>query len=92
MGLSDFHYEMSHCHRCSYCKFMPYQLMQSQRFAKGCPSIGYRNFYSWCSGGRMALGLSLVEERLTECTEAMARIVFECTMCGHCQVQCRTYN
>ncbi len=92
MSLQDYHYEMSHCHRCSYCKHVPFQLLQSQRFSCVCPSIWYRNFHSWSAGGRVILGLSLVEGRLTEYTETMRQMVFECTMCGACQLQCRTYN
>lgn len=92
MSLKDYHYEMAHCHRCSYCKFVPFQLMQSQKFSCNCPSIALRNFHSYCSGGRVIMGLSIVEGRLNEYTEKMRDIVFECTMCGACQSQCRTYN
>jgi len=90
MALKDYHYEMSHCHRCSYCKFVPFQLMKSRRFSYLCPSITLRNFHSYSAGGRAALGLALLEGRLTSYTETMKQIVFECTMCGACQVQCRT--
>ncbi len=92
MSLLDYHYEMSHCHRCSYCKFTPFQLIKSQRFSYGCPSIAFRNFHSYSAGGRVTLGLSILEGRLEEYTETMNQILFECTMCGACQVQCRTYN
>jgi Fe-S oxidoreductase len=92
MALKDYHYEMSHCHRCSYCKFVPFQLMKSSRFSYLCPSITLRNFHSYSAGGRSALGLALIEGRLQEYTETMKQIVFECSMCGACQVQCRTYN
>jgi len=92
MALSDYLYEASHCHRCSYCKFVPFQLMQSQRFSQCCPSIAFRNFHSYSAGGRVILALSILEGRLKEYTETLAKIVFECTMCGACQVQCRTYN
>ncbi|MBW1816749.1 MAG: (Fe-S)-binding protein [Deltaproteobacteria bacterium] len=92
MRLEEYHYEMSHCHRCSYCKFMPFQLMQSRRFAYNCPSIALRNFHSYSAGGRVVLGLSLLEGRLKEYTDTMRDVVFECTLCGACQSQCRTYN
>ena len=92
MALSDYHYEMSHCHRCSYCKFIPFQLIKSKRFSYLCPSITLRNFHSFSAGGRAALGLAIVEGRLDQYTEMMKQIVFECTMCGACQVQCRTFN
>ncbi len=92
MSLKDYHYEMSHCHRCSYCKFVPFQLVKSQRFSCNCPSIALRNFHSYAAGGRVIMGLSIVEGRLKEYTEKMKEVVFECTMCGACQIQCRTYN
>jgi Fe-S oxidoreductase len=92
MSLKDYHYEMSHCHRCSYCKFMPFQLTKSLRFSNNCPSIGFRNFHAYSAGGRVILGHSLVTGRLQEYTETMKQIVFECTLCGACQIQCRTYN
>jgi len=92
MSLKDYYYEMSHCHRCSYCKFMPFQLTKSMRFSQNCPSIGFRNFHSYSAGGRVILAHSIVSGRLQDYTETMKQIVFECTMCGACQIQCRTYN
>ena len=92
MSLGDYYYEMSHCHRCSLCKFTPFQIIKSRRFAYGCPSIAFRNFHSWAAGGRVILAHAIVEGRLAEITETMEQIVFECTMCGSCQSQCRTYN
>ncbi len=92
MSLKDYHYEISHCHRCSLCKFTPYQLMKSRRFAYGCPSIAFRNFHSWAAGGRVIMAHAIVAGRLKEITEKMEQIVFECTLCGNCQSQCRTYN
>jgi len=75
MALSDFHYEMAHCHRCSYCKFIPFQRILSKRYSYSCPSIALRNFHSFSAGGRVALGLALVEGRLSEYTEFMKQIV-----------------
>lgn len=92
MTLQDYHYEMSHCHRCSYCKFLPFQRIKSKQFSYNCPSIALRNFHSFSAGGRVVLGLALVEGRLEEYSEYMKQIVFECTLCGACQVACRTYN
>ena len=92
MTLKDYHYEMSHCHRCSYCKFLPFQRIKSKRFAYNCPSIALRDFHSFSAGGRVVLGLALAEGKLEEYTEYMKQIVFECTLCGACQIACRTYN
>ncbi len=66
--------------------------MKSKRFAYGCPSIAFRNFHSWAAGGRVIMAHAIVAGRLTEITEKMEQIVFECTLCGNCQSQCRTYN
>lgn len=92
MSLKDYHYEMSHCLRCSWCKFVPFQLIKSKRFANICPSISLRNFHTWSAGGRVGLGLALTEGRITEYTEGMKQAVFECSMCGGCQSSCRVNN
>ena len=92
MSLKDYEYEMSHCLRCSWCKFVPFQMIKSKRYSYSCPSVAYRNFHMWSAGGRVVLGLALVQGRLKEYTETMKQAVFECTMCGACQSSCRVNN
>jgi len=62
--------------------------VKSWRFAKGCPSIAYKNFHSYSAGGRLAVVLSLLEGR-SSYTDGLLDIVYQCQMDGSCDVACK---
>jgi Fe-S oxidoreductase len=62
--------------------------LKSWRFAKGCPSIGYNNFQSYSAGGRLAVALSLLDGMINY-TDGVLDIVYQCQMCGACDVACK---
>jgi hypothetical protein len=39
MALEQHEDDLMRCTRCSYCKWVPHQVMQDSRFLTGCPSI-----------------------------------------------------
>ena len=88
MNLSDFKAMQERCSNCSYCKFIPFDKVQSARFADGCPAIAYRNFNTYSARGRFQLGLALVngEQPVSEST---AQIIHSCLSCGGCDVSCK---
>lgn len=88
MALEDFRADALRCTRCSYCKWIPFDLVKSARFAKGCPSVEYGKFHSYSGGGKLITALSLMEGRSTV-TESMKKSVFICTMCGLCDTSCK---
>jgi len=88
MALEDFRPDALRCTRCAYCKWIPFDLIKSARFSKGCPSIEYGKFHSYSAGGRLVTMLSLLEGRSTV-TEAVKDSVFKCTLCGQCDVSCK---
>lgn len=88
MALEDFKLDALRCTRCSYCKWVPIDLIKSWRFAKGCPSIEYNHFHSYSAGGRLVTALSLMEGRI-EVTDKVVDSVFQCQMCGNCDVTCK---
>ncbi len=45
------------CTRCSYCKWIPFDLVQSHRFAKGCPSVEAGKFHAYSAGGKLITAL-----------------------------------
>ena len=76
------------CNRCSYCKWIPQDRITSHEFAKGCPSVDYRHFHAYSGGGRMVALLSLTDGR-SEITDELVDVVYECTLCGNCDVSCK---
>jgi heterodisulfide reductase subunit D len=88
VGIENFRADALRCTRCAYCKWIPFDLVKSWRFARGCPSIEYGSFHSYSAGGRLITALSLMDGRSTV-TEAVKRSVFTCNMCGSCDVACK---
>lgn len=88
MTLKDYQADMQRCSRCSYCKWVPLAHIKSWRFSKGCPSIEFGKFHSYSAGGRLAVGLSLLEGR-TGYTDGLLDVVYKCQMCGSCDIACK---
>lgn len=88
MALEDFRADAMRCTRCSYCKWIPFDLVKSWRFSKGCPSIDYANFHSYSGGGRLITMLSLMDGR-SEVNDRVVDIAYKCQLCGSCDVTCK---
>ena len=63
MALTDFRPDAMRCTRCSYCKWIPFDLIKSARFSAGCPSIEAGGFHAYSAGGRLVTALSLMDGR-----------------------------
>jgi Fe-S oxidoreductase len=88
MALEQHEDDLMRCTRCSYCKWVPHQVMEDGRFLTVCPSIERFKFHSWSAGGRLISALSLLRGR-TELTETFLDVVYQCQMCGACDVSCK---
>ncbi len=88
MALESYKDDMLRCTRCSYCKWIPHQVMADSRFLAVCPSIERYNFHGWSAGGRQIAALSLINER-SDFTETFLDMIFQCQMCGGCDVSCK---
>ena len=88
MALTDYRPDAMRCTRCSYCKWIPFDLVKSHRFAKGCPSIAAHSFHAYSAGGRLVTALSLMDGR-SEVSEQVVDIAFRCQLCGSCDVACK---
>jgi len=91
MELKDYERDMTGCSRCSICKWIPLNQIKSWRFANVCPSISRYNFHAYSGGGRMLMGLSILQGR-SELTEVVTDIIYKCTLCGACDVSCKQYR
>ena len=88
MALEDYRADAMRCTRCAYCKWIPFDMVKSARYARGCPSIESGQFHSYSAGGRLVTALSLLEGRGTV-TEKVKDSVFRCNLCGQCDVSCK---
>jgi heterodisulfide reductase subunit D len=88
MALTDYRPDAMRCTRCSYCKWIPFDLVRSHRFAKGCPSVEAGKFHAYSAGGRLITALSLMDGR-SEATDRVVDIAFRCQLCGNCDVACK---
>lgn len=76
------------CPRCSLCKFPPLNVVESKRHSSICPSYDEYKFHSHSGGGRIIMAMSLQEGRC-EVDDEMRDIVFQCTLCGGCDMACK---
>ena len=86
--LSDYRPDAMRCTRCSYCKWIPFDLVRSHRFAKGCPSVEAGRFHAYSAGGKLITALSLMDGR-SEVTDQVVDVAFRCQLCGNCDVTCK---
>ena len=88
MPLKDHRADMESCCRCSACKFIPLEKITGHEHSNACPSISRFNFHSYSGGGRMGFGLGLIRGRV-EYTPKTAEVVYNCNLCGACDVSCK---
>lgn len=81
--------DMWKCAHCSLCKYPPLANVRSSRFAQVCCSIDYGLFHAWCGGGKLNMGLSILEDRIDSISEEMRDAVMQCTLCGACDASCK---
>ena len=81
---------MMRCLRCSICKWVPGPNVKSARFAQICPSILRYNFHTYSGGGRVITAHSLLRDTI-EMSDELADIVYQCQVCGACDVNCHMH-
>jgi Fe-S oxidoreductase len=88
MALSDYQGDMETCCRCSACKFIPLENVKGYGNVNICPSIARYNFHAYSGAGRLALGVALLEKKI-EYSEKLTEVLYNCQMCGGCDVSCK---
>ncbi len=81
--------DMWRCAHCSLCKYPPLMNVKSARFAQVCCSMDYGLFHAWSGGGKLNMGFSLLEGRTENISEEMRDAIFQCSLCGACDVSCK---
>ena len=88
MGLRDYQQDMETCCRCSVCKFIPMEKIKGQDNSQVCPSVARYQFHGYSGGGRMGIGVAILEKEI-DMSEKLAEVVYNCQMCGACDVSCK---
>jgi Fe-S oxidoreductase len=88
MSLADYQRDMETCCRCSACKFVPFEKVQGFHNVNVCPSIARYNFHAYSGGGRLGIGVAMLENEL-DYSDKLLEVVYNCQMCGACDVSCK---
>jgi Fe-S oxidoreductase len=88
MALEDYRSDMEMCCRCSICKFVPLEKLKENRHSYVCPSIARYNFHTYAGGGRMGMGIAMLEKELAY-DDKLLEVVYNCQMCGACDISCK---
>lgn len=88
MALEDYRSDMEICCKCSACKYIPLERVVGVQHVDACPSIARYNFHAYSGGGRLAMALGLLERRFGY-TGNLLEIVYDCQMCGACDISCK---
>lgn len=78
---------LADCNRCSSCKWVP--VVKSERFAHICPSVVHGHFHAYSASGMLINGYSLLEGTV-DCSDTLIDSIYSCSMCGGCDVNCKT--
>lgn len=87
MALEDRSGYQEACTRCSQCKFVP--MPDSKEFSSICPSIDYGNFHAYSGSGKIITSYALRKGKV-EVTPKVIESVYACTVCGGCDISCKT--
>ena len=78
------------CIHCGMCRQTLPSLTKSHKFADSCPAGLYYNYEAFYSPGRNEIARAILrEEYPLRDSEMLQEIIYSCTTCGACQVNCR---
>jgi Fe-S oxidoreductase len=88
MALADYQKDMETCCRCSACKFIPLEKVKGFRNVNVCPSISRFDFHAYSGGGRLGIGVALLEKKI-DYSDKLLEVIYNCQMCGACDTSCK---
>jgi Fe-S oxidoreductase len=89
MALEQYLDDMKTCCRCSCCKFVTLETLKNYKHQDGCPSIARYQWRAYSGGGRLGIGVALAEHQLDYDSRKLKEIVYNCQVCGQCDVSCK---
>jgi Fe-S oxidoreductase len=88
MALEEYRQDMETCCRCSACKFIPFENVKAFDNVNICPSIARHNFHAYSGGGRLGIGIAMLEKEL-DFSDKLLEVIYNCQMCGGCDISCK---
>ncbi|MHA1268828.1 MAG: (Fe-S)-binding protein [Candidatus Helarchaeota archaeon] len=78
------------CVHCAMCRQVLPSMTKSNAFADICPSGLYFNYDAYYSTGRNEIARAIIrEEYPLEESDLLNEIIYSCTTCGACEINCR---
>lgn len=90
MILEKYRSEFNHCLHCHLCYAANWH--KTDDWAPVCPTAARFGFESFHAPGRIEIARALLEGKLKEATPRLLEVLYTCTGCGACTVQCHDYS
>lgn len=87
MSLEQRKKQLSDCNRCHNCRWVP--VIKSDQHASICPSIDYGKLNTYAASGKLINGYGLLTGAVGY-DAALIDSIYACSMCGGCDVGCKT--
>jgi len=91
MALEDYRWDVWHCERCHNCNWVMPWMVKSWRYAATCPSREKFIFDSYSAQGRIDIARGILEGEI-EWSDKLLEVIYTCTTCGSCDVECKFYR
>ena len=87
--LKDFRYTMESCNHCGQCKWLLGPKTKGYDFAEICPIHKEYHFDAYSGQGLIHIARELLDGDLAY-EDGMMDLVYSCTMCGACDINCKS--
>jgi Fe-S oxidoreductase len=84
----NFRYDMDHCIKCKGCTWVDHIYMPGVKYSTRCPSAAKNVWDSYGAYGKLRIGLGMMDGKL-KYSDELLKILYECTLCGACDVGCK---
>jgi len=88
LKVEEYKHQAETCVRCSYCKFIDLNWVKSSRFSRQCPIDTRYRFNLYSAHGLLHTALAELDSKL-EFTPKLMDALWQCTLCGGCDIRCK---
>jgi Fe-S oxidoreductase len=88
LGVEEYKRQAKLCVRCSFCKYIDMNWIDSLRFSRQCPIDTKYGFNLYSAHGLLYAALAELDGKL-EFTPKLVDALYHCTLCGACDSRCK---